>query len=253
MIRDLSTWVGATAVRIGKLWVPSRQAEATLAKYTKQIFCLTGNENYPYSFRGSATTVRIADRCFALWCRHQVRDFTPDNVTIPIEDGTVLVSGSSLLSVEEDDGNADEEFKDICAAEFLVENYKSPKLEKAFFPLMEEDVWRGNSDANFYLFGYPSELRSIDYEEARLHLQQAVTSAEYNGASQARYLHSLKITGKKSFTQDGLSGGPVYHVAKGRDGFCIGLAGIIVRGGNHNVHFVDIRFVLSLLGAGRKI
>jgi hypothetical protein len=247
MIRNLSTWVGASAVRIGRLWVPGRQAETMLANYTKQTFCLTGHEQYPYSFLGSATAVRFADRCFLLWCRHQTRDYAPNDVTIPIEGGTILVSGSRLLFVNEDQGSANEEFKDLCAMEFVVENYKSPNLESAFFPLREDDAWKGNADANFYLFGFPTELRSVDYQLPHVHVQQVVTSAEYNGGSHARYLHSLKITGKKSFAQDGLSGGPVYQIAKDRDGFHIGLAGIMVRGGNHHVHFIDVRFVLSLL------
>lgn len=71
-------------------------------------------------------------------------------------------------------------------------------------------------------------------------------SASHLGGSYARYLHSLQITGKKSFAQDGLSGGPVYQIAKDRDGYHIGLAGIMVRGGNDIVHFIDARFVLSL-------
>jgi hypothetical protein len=247
MIRNLSTWVGASAVRIGRLWVPGRQAETMLANYTKQTFCLTGHEQYPYSFLGSATAVRFADRCFLLWCRHQTRDYAPNDVTIPIEGGTILVSGSRLLFVNEDQDSADEEFKDLYAMEFVVENYKSPNLESAFFPLREDDAWKGNVDANFYLFGFPTELRSVDYDMPHVHVRQVVTSADYNGPSHARYLHSLKITGKKSFTQDGLSGGPVYHIAKDQDGFHIGLAGIMVRGGNDYVHFIDVRFVLSLL------
>jgi hypothetical protein len=74
-----------------------------------------------------------------------------------------------------------------------------------------------------------------------------VTSGEYDSSSHARYVHALKITGKKTFTQDGLSGGPVYHVAEDKNGFYVGLVGIMVRGGNHRVHFIDVRFVLSLL------
>jgi hypothetical protein len=149
--------------------------------------------------------------------------------------------------VNEDEANADEEYKDVCAMEFVVENYKSPNLEAAFFPLHEDDAWKGNPDAKFYLFGYPTELRSVDYELSHVHVHQVVTSADYNGASHARYLHSLNITGKKSFTEDGFSGGPVYHIAKDGDGFHIGLAGIMVRGGNHHIHFIDVRSILSLL------
>jgi hypothetical protein len=151
------------------------------------------------------------------------------------------------LFVDDDDDNADEEFKDLHAMEFEPENYSSPNLEAAFFPMLEADVWKGNPEGNFYMFGYPTELRSVDYDIPHVHVQQVVTTGEYDGASHARYVHRLKITGKKSVTQDGLSGGPVYHVAKDKDGFYIGLAGIMVRGGNHHVHFIDVRFVLSLL------
>jgi hypothetical protein len=247
MIRNLSGWMGASAVRIGKLWVPGRHSETVLANYTKQTFCLTGHAQCPYSFLGSATAVRFGDRCFLLWCRHQTREYAPNDVTIPIEAGTILVSGSRLLFVNEDETNLDEEYKDLQAMEFVPENYKSPNLEAAFFPMFEGDIWKGNSDANFYLFGYPTELRLVDYDLPHVHVRQVVTTGEYSGASLARYVHSLKITGKKSFTQDGLSGGPVYHIAKNNDGFYIGLAGIMVRGGNHRVYFIDARFILSLL------
>ncbi|OAF11428.1 hypothetical protein AYJ54_08390 [Bradyrhizobium centrolobii] len=247
MMRNISGWIGASAVRIGKLWVPGRRTETVLANYTKQTFCLTGHPQYPYSFLGSATALRLGDKCFVLWCRHQTREYAPNDVTIPIEGGTILVSGSRLLFVDDDESNTDEEFKDLQAMEFVPENYKSPNLEAVFFPLREDDVWKGDPDAKFYLFGYPTELRSVDYELPHVHVGQVVTTGEYKGASHARYVHSLNITGKGSFAQDGLSGGPVYHVANDKDGFYIGLAGIMVRGGNQHVHFIDVRFVLSLL------
>ena len=247
MIRNLSGRIEASAVRVGKLWVPGRHAETVLGNYTKQTFCLTGHEQYPYCFFESATAARLGDKCFLLWCRHQTREYAPNDVTIPIEGGTILVPGSRLLFVDDDENNADEEFKDLHAMEYVPENYKSPNLEAAFFPIHEADVWKGNPDANFYLFGYPTELRSVDYELPHVHVQQVVTTAEYNGASHARYVHTHKITGKKSFNQDGLSGGPVYYVAKDKGGFYIGLAGIMVRGGNQRIHFIDVRFVLSLL------
>jgi hypothetical protein len=247
MIRDLSSWVGASAVRIGRLWLPGRQVETVLGGYTKQIFCLTGHEDYPYSFLGSATAVRLVDRCFLVWCRHQTRDYSPDDVTIAVEGGKTLVSGSRFIFVNQEEAHADEEFNDLCASEFVIENYNSPNLEAAFFPLIEDDTWHGDTSAQFYLFGYPTELRTVDYELPHVHVQQVVTSADYFGPSQAQYLHSLKITGSKSFDQDGLSGGPVYHLSKDRTGFHVGLAGIMVRGGNDFVHFIDTRFVLSLL------
>ena len=88
---------------------------------------LTGHEQCPYCFLGSATAVRFADRCFLLWCRHQTRDYAANDVTIPIEGGTILVSGSRLLFVNEDQDNADEEFKDIYAMEFVVRELQFTK------------------------------------------------------------------------------------------------------------------------------
>lgn len=249
MIRNLTGWIGASAVRVGKLWVPGRNTETVLANYTKQTFCLTGHEQCPYSFLGSATAVRFRNKYFLLWCRHQTKEYAPNDVTIPIEGGNTLVSGSRLVFVNDDENNADQDYKDLQAMEFVPENYQSPNLEAAFFPIHEADVWKGNPDANFYLFGYPTELRSVDYELPHVHVQQVVTTGEYAGSSHARYVHSLRLTGKRAFAQDGLSGGPVYHVAKDKNGFFVGLVGIMVRGGNQRVHFIDVTFVLSLLRA----
>lgn len=247
MIRHLPEWIGASAVRIGRLWVPGRQAETLLGSYTKQIFCLTGHEACPYALLGSATAIRLADKCFLVWCRHQTKDYSPNDVTIAIEGGKTLISGSSFLFVNEDLANAEEDFKDLCAMEFVIENYKSPNLEAAFLPMIEEDLWRGDVGSQFYLFGFPTELRLVDYELPHIHVSQVVTSAEYRGSSSAKHVHVLNVTGKKSFGQDGLSGGPVYHIARAGDGFYVGLAGIMIRGGNGFAYFVDARFVLSLL------
>ncbi len=124
MIRNLTGWIGASAVRVGKLWVPGRHTETVLANYTKQTFCLTGHEQYPYAFRGSATAVRFAGKFFLLWCRHQTKEYAPNDVTIPIEGGKTLMSGSRLLFVNEDDSNTSEEFKDLHAMEFIPKNYQ---------------------------------------------------------------------------------------------------------------------------------
>lgn len=247
MIRNLSGWMGASAVRIGGLWVTGRNTEKILSNYTKQTFCLTGHEQYPYSFLGSATAVRLGEKCFILWCQHQTVGYSPNDVTIPVEDGKTLISGSVHHIVENDKSNADEDYKDLCAMQFVPGNYKSPNLETAFFPLREPDVWKGDHNANFYVFGFPTSLRQVDYDKPHIHVQQVVTSANYDRASNARYVHSLIVTRRKSFDVDGMSGGPVYHIAKDHRGFYIGLAGVTVRGSKDHMHFIDIRFVLSLL------
>jgi hypothetical protein len=128
MARDVRWWLRESAVRIGALWVPGRQVETTLGRFTKQLFCLNHHDQYPYSFLGSATALRIRDRCFLIWCRHQTKDYRPDDVTIPIDGGKTLISGSRFLYIEIDSSNKDEDFTDLCAMEFVPANYGSPNL-----------------------------------------------------------------------------------------------------------------------------
>ncbi|WP_143271762.1 hypothetical protein [Bradyrhizobium mercantei] len=81
------------------------------------------------------------------------------------------MSGSRFVFATDDDGTTDEDFKDLCAMEFAPENYGSPNLESAFLPLVEDDIWQGDVGAQFYLFGFPTELRLVDYELPHVHVR----------------------------------------------------------------------------------
>jgi hypothetical protein len=249
MTRDVQWWLRESAVRIGNLWVTGRQVETAVARYTKQLFCLTHHVDYPYAFLGSATAVRYRNRSFLVWCRHQTKEYDPNDVTIPIEAGKVLISGSRFLFIEPNDSNKDEDFADLCAMEFPIEKYDSVNLDSWFFPLMGSECWRGNEDAQFFLFGYPTVLRTVDYEAPHVDVKQIVTSGRYHHASAAQHVHCIEMTRTETFAADGLSGGPVYQLVRGKDGYYVGLAGIMMRGGDASefIHFVDARFLVSLL------
>jgi hypothetical protein len=250
MARDIQWWLRESAVRVGNVWVPGRQVEPTLARYTKQLFCLTHYNEYPYAFLGSASGVRAGDRCFMVWCRHQTREYSPDDVTIPIESGKTLISGSPFLYIERDESNADEDFTDLCAMEFIPKNYGSPNLDASFFRFNTSECWPGNTDATFFLFGFPTELRQVDYGIPHVHVRQIVTSGRYTRVTSARALHCLEMTRTTEFAADGLSGGAVYHLARDNRGYFVGLAGTIVRGSNSSsyIHFLDARFLTRLFG-----
>jgi hypothetical protein len=247
--RDVQWWLRASAVRIGSLWVTGRQVETALGRYTKQLFCLTHHVDYPYAFLGSATAVRFRNKFFLVWCRHQTKEYGPGDVTFPVEEGRVLISGSRFIYIETDDANKDEDFSDLCAMEFPTEKYASANLDSWFFPLQDSECWAGNTDAQFFLFGYPTELRTVEYEVPHVDVKQVVTSGRYHHPSNARDIHCLEMTRTQQFRTDGLSGGPVYQLAKDNNGFFVGLSGIMMRGGDASdfIHFVDARFLLKLL------
>jgi hypothetical protein len=133
--------------------------------------------------------------------------------------------------------------------EFLPENYGIANLDAHFFPLSQPDCWRGDADATFFLFGFPTTLRKVDYEMPHVHVSQVVTSGQYVRPMSARALHCIEMTRTKEFSADGLSGGAVYHLARDRYGYFVGLAGTIMRGGESSnyIHFLDVRFFLEVL------
>jgi hypothetical protein len=249
VVRSIAGWVKASAVRVGELWLPSKQVEPSLARFTQQLFCLTHHDEYPYAFLGSATGVRFKGRFFLVWCQHQTKGYQPDDVTIPIESGKTLISGSQFLFVRPDDSNKEEDYVDLCAMEFIPEKYSSPNLDTVFFSVKEDECWQGNTDAKFIVFGFPTESRIVEYEKPHVHVSQVVTSARYDGKTSSQGLHRLEMTRTTSFSSDGLSGGPVYHLAKDSKGFFVGLAGTIMRGSatSDYLHFLDARVLLMLL------
>lgn len=236
------------SVRVGKLWIPGRQVEKVLARYTKQIFCLTHHEDYPYSFLGSSSGVRYGGQCFMAWCRHQTIHYSPDDVTIPIDNGKILISGSQYLAVSPSAANEGEDYGDLCAMRYVPQNYGTGNLESEFFEIREEELWPGGTDHALFLFGFPTVLRRVDYEPPHVHVTQVFMSGQYVGPSKnAAHLHRVKLLRTKDIPLDGFSGGPVYYLGKKKDGFFMGLAGIIVRGGGDYAHFIGGRFLVMML------
>lgn len=249
-VRNLPAWFSATAVRIGKVWVQSREVEKSLARYAKLIFCITGSNEHPYTLRGSATALRTGKHCVLFCCRHQIKGFQPDDVTIPVDkDGKTLISGSQFIWINLDEHNKDEEFLDLCAMVYDIPKYKEPNLEFSFFDLLESDCWNGDTGSQFYILGYPTNLRDVDYDIPNIAVKQIVTSAKYMGRSHASGLHQIQMTRTALFSSDGLSGAPVFHISRDGRGFFVGLAGVIVRGSDTSdfLHFLDVRILLRFL------
>ena len=88
----------ASHVLIGDLWHDAGTIEHILHRYCKHIFVLTGDEQFPYSFRGSGTVVKFGGRHFMFCCRHQVGDCAPDRIAFRLYAENKIVSASSILS-----------------------------------------------------------------------------------------------------------------------------------------------------------
>jgi len=138
----------------------------------------------------------------------------------------MLASGSELKWRTETAEITGEDFLDVCAMKFVPTNYDA-NLQRGFFLLRDEDSWRGSKDARLLIFGYPTSLRNVDYDDWHIDVKQIVTSGVVAGGSFADGLHRIEMQRTGMFSSDGLSGGPVFHLAKDDQGFFIGFAGIV--------------------------
>ncbi|WP_159011359.1 hypothetical protein [Bradyrhizobium sp. S69] len=248
MTENLFTRFSDRSVRVGQVWIPGKQVEQTLARYAKLLFCLNHSVDHPYSLMGSATAIRWKDRCLLFCCQHQILQYAPDDVVIPTDkSGEILISGSALIWREPDSTSLGEEFLDIRAMRFIPTNYGVANLEAGFFDLSASDCWKRETDATFFLFGYPTSLRRVDYDKPSIDVQQVVTSAKYVGPSNAEGVHRIEMHRTKGFSSDGLSGGPVFHLAEDANGFFVGFSGVMLRGSDTSdiIHLIEAGQILK--------
>lgn len=235
----------ARQVRIGRLWYDPANVEHVLHRYCKQLFILTGSEQFPYQFFGSSTAVKFGNRHLVLCCGHQIDSIEPDKIAIYVKAQNSTVTASSLLRPKVTTDNSDTDWIDVRALEYVVENYKTPNLSREFFAVERDGVWPLNSTGRFLLFGYPTERQEVDYEQPRIRAHVVEVGATYDGPSNSPHVHRVKMDRKVTFHADGMSGGPVFYLGRSSGAFFVGFAGIIIRGGatSEIIHFIDASFL----------
>lgn len=242
--RPLTDLAFAMSVRMGNLWVPINGITSFLSKYCTHIFCLTGHRTFPYSLRGSGSAVKIGRQHFVFLFKHQVfPDFHPDQIVIsPLGDLRTFVSATSYHFA--DDGiTATDDFTDMCGLRFAVEKYDINGFGTGFFHSIPADIWPNNSQGIFLIYGYPSCLQGICPNGTSIAAKSVYVTASYSGLGYEPFVHRLSLVRRTQFDPDGLSGGLVLHLGKDQQGYFVGLAGFIVRGGRgtETVHFVEAK------------
>jgi hypothetical protein len=247
VVRDLLGLNSALSVQVGTLWHDSMTLENVLHKFCKHIFVVTGDEQFPYSFRGSGTAVKIAGRHFLFCCRHQIGDCSPEQIAIRVSFGTQIFSASTMRwpSVPDDDQDGDS--SDFVVFEYFPEKYAAPNLTSEFFPLDERRIWpTGSTKLPFMIFGYPSSRQIV--EESRTQANSLEVPGIYDGGTSSPHLHRLKMQRDKPFDADGLSGGPIFYVGGSTGSYFAGLVGMTVRGSatSDYLHFIAAHHLLDI-------
>jgi hypothetical protein len=129
--------------------------------------------------------------------------------------------------------------------------YEIPNLEREFFPLVRGDCWPNGTTGDLFAYGVPSKLQRYvlggENQDAleQINFITALVSGRYLGPSHATGLHRAEFVRSEQFDVDGMSGGPVFHIGRDRAGLFIGLAGMMMRGGSTQFHFMDSSMLLQ--------
>jgi hypothetical protein len=188
------------SIRVGPILLPVRNLPAALARHTKLVFCLTGSEDHPYSIRGSATGLKFQDRHLLFCCGHQIADIAPRDVVIPLDkEGRRLISGQRMVNLDPHvEQLRGEEILDVRAMRFDPAKYGPSWIDLGFFDIKGADVWNGDPETTFLVFGYPTSLRSVEIDDisgalSGLKVKMIANSATYHQASKATGVHAMLV------------------------------------------------------------
>jgi hypothetical protein len=249
VVRNILGLTNALSVQVGSLWHDSMILEQVLHKFCKHVFVVTGDEQFPYAFRGSGAAVKIAGRHFLFCCRHQIGDCTPDQIAIRISHEKQILSASTIRWPRSMDGDEDTDSTDFVVFEFFLNNYQVPNLTSEFVPLDEERIWpTGSIKLPFMVFGYPSERQDVDYEADSIRANCLEVPGIYDGGTSSPHLHRIKMQREKAFDADGLSGGPIFYVGGSAGRYFAGFAGITARGSASSdyLHFITAHHLVNV-------
>jgi hypothetical protein len=234
---------GAWPVQIGTLWHSAWDVEQVLKKYCKQIFALTGHEQFPYCLLGSGAAIRFANRQFVFCCVHQVRGYTPDKIAVPLSFDTKIMSGTTTRMLKVTQENRDGDTIDVAVFEFDLQQYGVANLTSEFFHAEDARIWPTNTaQMPFMAFGYPSNRQLFD--EGRIGARCISVQAVFDGGTSSPHLHRVRM--ERPLAADGMSGGPVFYIGGAPGDYFAGFAGMTMRGGNNHLHFMSADVLLDL-------
>lgn len=234
------------SVRVNGLIVPGRSIESTLARHAFSLVVNNDHEIYKISLVGSATPVLFKGRHILLCTNHQLEGVDPQQVSMLMDDGSLVVTSNGFRSYAVSD---ETDAYDIAAFDFSDAVAAHPELKRRFFRFdhVPPDALNVNILA-VLVAGYPTDDQKYDLEElnhiglARRH----VVCAPHEQPTDAAVL-TLRAHTPLTKDPDGMSGGPAFAIQLVDGQPSAYLAGMVVRGGLEYFHIIKSGFVMAFL------
>jgi len=187
----------------------------SIFKCARPLLFETGIDEYPYCVNGTAFILRFRGRHFIVSAAHLLRGFEVDQVRFQYHpsasDFVVWNAVHRLRGLDQDDTNqydlvvfaVDEAILD-CA---MFNGYEPYDLQ-AFDALT---IY--STSSNYAFRGFPTHLRTPDYELRHIETQSVVGDGRYEGPTSRKSLHRLRVSLPSDIGDfDGLSGSPLFQI-----------------------------------------
>lgn len=212
----------AAAIQLGDLWIDSRKVEEVLHRYVKHLFA----------------------------CHQFKQHWVPDEIAFCIFKTDTIISATSMVEPILDEHNRDTDYVDARAFGFDIAKYDYSNLESEFFPATDERIWPEDShNYPLLVYGYPTCLQDVDYSTPKVASKAIEVTGLYDGGTNSPHVNRIRLDRNSQFDADGMSGGPVFYIGRGRRGYFIGWAGMVIRGGGpacEFIHFLSSRYLVEM-------
>lgn len=242
-----------TAIKIGHIYVPYGALEEALASSVRPLIFGDEDGTGYYSKRGTCTLLNWRGGLFGFFTRHQLEGKvdldrqSPENIRIPMNNlGEANFPLKTLFNASKTDQA--EEIEDICGVEIAIDEIAGPHQKG--FASAEPDQDRALPAQLYICAGCPTREGEIDYETPRINIETLTLPAlqDQNFTTNVAWLKRLTLKNNvPEVPYDGMSGGAVFALRGNLRSFACTFEGIIVRGSNGFLHYIDAAFVRSLL------
>lgn len=208
---------------------------------------------YDYSLEGTAFLVRLRGALFAVTAEHVLKQYRPDRVLIPYEEGS-----EHFLPFDDAFRFRTQETEDTDHCDLAVFSVAERLVDKALFD--ESKVYDLDAERRFpvpvgmklVVHGFPDPINEVDYDARHLSMQRLSISATACGNSRWIGVKELDFDADADMaTFSGMSGSPVFAIRPlNRTQSAAMLDGMLIRGSPQSRHgfYIDaiiIRNVIS--------
>lgn len=206
-----------------------------LLSISKPILHDMGVEETQYAGVGTCFLAQYGENGFLVTAKHVLNGYDAESLAVfPNPETPISIPFNQFVQIANVDGY-DSDYADITILRIDSGTLEvSPGSEVPVLNLGGYNAkWRLHKDLEkIIFFGYPTDDRSVDYENYLVKSNQRLIEGKYIGPSVSQHCHNLQLDDIGSISSlDGFSGSPVFVLEKTRAGqdkphFC----GMMIRG-----------------------